>query len=279
MSKQIFPGYVGVTGGGTGATGPQGDKGDKGDKGDTGAQGAPGSGGGGPSDVPHSIPGCYIWLSADNISGISDGSPVTSWVDPVSGLAGTVVGTPPTYRTNVVNGLPAVRFNADGKYAMMAPFDHAEWSIFVVLKWIAYAAYNCIVGIGGQNVDSSEWLFVNGTQRYIWYLLNSPTGYGSYAPTIGTFHQTNTVLRMDSAMGPIVYTRTEKANDISPASMDPPGVGTNCYLFTRCWLGSGRAGDPRAINADVAEFIIYKRGLSAAEVVTIENYLATKYGL
>jgi hypothetical protein len=50
-------------------------------------------------------------LRADSIVGVPKGATVSSWTDTVNSIvAGTTIGTPPTYSTNRINGKPPVKF-------------------------------------------------------------------------------------------------------------------------------------------------------------------------
>ena len=69
-----------------------------------------------PSFYAASMPtnGLNVWLKADAIAGLTNGDFVSSW-DDSSGNGNHATNSTaikqPTYRTNVVNDLPAVRFN------------------------------------------------------------------------------------------------------------------------------------------------------------------------
>ena len=55
-----------------------------------------------------------VWLKADAITSLSDGDPVSTWTDSSNNSVNATQSTTskkPTYRTGVVNGQPAVRFD------------------------------------------------------------------------------------------------------------------------------------------------------------------------
>ena len=59
-----------------------------------------------------------LWLKADAISGLNDGDLVSSWLDQ-SGNAFNFSASGsarPTYKTNIQNGNPVVRFNGTSTY-------------------------------------------------------------------------------------------------------------------------------------------------------------------
>jgi len=81
-----------------------------------------------------------LWLKADAIQGLNDGDPVVNWADS-SGTgndAATTLGSP-TYHTDVLNSLPAIRFdnNVHGAHDELqvpedASLDLTNYTIFVV---------------------------------------------------------------------------------------------------------------------------------------------------
>ncbi|HEY5785863.1 MAG TPA: discoidin domain-containing protein [Microlunatus sp.] len=92
---------------------------------------------------------------ARDITGLSNGAVITSWVDPVSGhVAADATG--PTYQTNVVNGLPVARFN--GFQSLLT--DMAIWSgpitVTAVIKMATTANNQNIIGNSTSNAGF-EW--------------------------------------------------------------------------------------------------------------------------
>src|SRR5215216_5960726 len=65
-------------------------------------------------EAPETVAGLHLWLAADKITGLSNGAAVTQWND-FSGFANHAAQATalnqPSYQTNVINGLPVVRFD------------------------------------------------------------------------------------------------------------------------------------------------------------------------
>src|SRR6185312_13015156 len=60
-------------------------------------------------------------LSADSLA-LSNGANVTSWADSQNGItAGTLLGTAPTFQTNVQGGKPSVRCGGSGGLSIATP--------------------------------------------------------------------------------------------------------------------------------------------------------------
>jgi len=90
----------------------------------------------GASLAPDAIGNLQQWVKADQIVGLNDGDPVSTWSDQ-SGNARDFTGVGaarPTYNTNVQNGLPGLNFNGakgmTGSYTISAQ----PYSIAIVLK-------------------------------------------------------------------------------------------------------------------------------------------------
>jgi hypothetical protein len=64
-----------------------------------------------------------LWLDARQITGLVDGVPVASWSDASPALRTATQSTPssrPIYRTNAINGRPALRFDGIDDYLTVA---------------------------------------------------------------------------------------------------------------------------------------------------------------
>lgn len=85
-----------------------------------------------------------LWR-ADQITGLSDDSPVDTWVDSINGLVmGGTGSTRPRYRTNGINGKPGIQFSAASGHKLVLPRANAgplnaattarKYSIFIVYR-------------------------------------------------------------------------------------------------------------------------------------------------
>ena len=94
------------------------------------------------ADPTGSIAGCLLWLKADagvyNDAGstlATDTQTVQQWNDQSgngSHATQATSGKRPVYRTNVVNGLPALRFDASDDALTSITLSSTPWTIFVV---------------------------------------------------------------------------------------------------------------------------------------------------
>jgi hypothetical protein len=99
---------------------------------------------------PTQLSGCLLWLAADRITGLLDGAAVASWPD-LSGNANhaaqATAGNKPTYKTNIVNGYPVVRFAAaSAKFLnLTAPIAGQVFTCFAVIKPTAFGGSSPIL--------------------------------------------------------------------------------------------------------------------------------------
>ena len=219
---------------------------------------------------PSSVAGLKLWLKADSLS-LADDSPVDAWAD--SSLSGNGVAQVtgmkmPTFKTNVLNGLPVVRFDgiddtlfrpAAGGFACTE--GHA---VFAVLNPTSALAYGMAVvtnyqmnemrqsGAGGV----PEWMIPSGFAQ-----VNGANDLtGLWKVWTGTYAVASQTLELF-------------VNGVSQGTQSDPGplaVG-DIYVGSRTdtyhWLG------------DIAEVLVYDAALSGTDRQNIENYLITKYAL
>src|SRR5574343_1369214 len=83
-------------------------------------------GGGAAPFSPSDVPGLFQWLVAADITGLNDGDAVATWEDSSGNNRDASQATGanrPTYKTNIVNSLPVVRFDGSDDYLEMGDFS------------------------------------------------------------------------------------------------------------------------------------------------------------
>jgi hypothetical protein len=218
--------------------------------------------------APTDVANCEMWLAADNLSGLNDGDPVSTWAD-ASGnnRDGVVAGANrPVYKTNILNGKPVVRFDGVDDYM---PFSNwvarTSRTVFIVVKRATAGSGNRYLLQFGS---TSALLYSPGNSSWVW----STNQAGSDA-SIGTVTNTNwnlIVLRLQSASSMQAFLN----NGASGATTFDPqdGVTTNSSLQ----IGNTGTNAP---DVDVAELISFSGALSDPDMVTVRDYLGAKYGL
>jgi hypothetical protein len=206
------------------------------------------------------VAGLAGWFKADAIAGVADGAPVASWVD--SSGRGHALSAPtgrqPLYRSNQVNGRPAVSFDGvDDLLQAYFPLNQPT-TVFVV--------YRVRTDQGTQFVTDG---FNNGAMAdYV-----SGTQYGMYASggtvltkdgfTYAAFHVVGSVF---NGVASALYAEGGPAVAGNSGSASPSGLTIG---------NSGAWGAPAAV--DVAEVVLYDRALGPTDLDTVGNYLAAKY--
>lgn len=223
------------------------------------------AGGGGISD-PTDVAGCKLWLDAGQIGGLVDDDPVGSWPDASGqGNDGSVqVGSfRPRWRTNVVNGLPVVRFNGTDTYTVTLPdfmSGFTAGTMFWVLK--NSTSSNMSMSHWGTNADQDYYPFAGDSQVYL--------GDGSTArKSCGT-----PPFGLDSAFHILTINSASGAWSVRLAGAAFFSTATNTVAFDaspeigrNVWAG------------DIAEVVVYDSALGTTDRDNVEAYLASKYGL
>jgi len=209
--------------------------------------------------TPTQIAGLKVWLKADTLA-LADNDPVDTWADQ-SGVGNnvTAAGTArPLYKTNIRNGLPAVRF--DGSNDMMSGASAVTFRHVFVAFYHNGAAFP----IPGGAVGYSG--VVSGTVNTDLVILTGHEG------TTRFFDDTLTT----------VYHRdgTLKAENDMQAPMLTWGVCAISYATG--WtvtprLGKDRNNSGRHLNGDIGEVLAYDTVLSTADRQSVEAYLKSRW--
>lgn len=225
-----------------------------------------------PSSVqPSDFAGLSAWWKADAITGLADGGAVSTWNDS-SGNGNNAGGSGdarPLYRTNQVNGLPAVDFDGtdDWLNASSAPTHGNEQTLLAVVRLDAIGSLMMIrgaVGGGGISMDVAT------------------TG----ALGLGISAQAHTVVSGTTMTTGTWYILTGSVS----ASNDWMRARVNGSQTQAAWTGTATTARGTRIsndtvnaagklNGQIAELISYQALRSDAEILALEDYLATKYGL
>ncbi len=207
-----------------------------------------------PIFTPSAITGLQLWLKTDTITGVSSGSPISSWAD-ASGRGNTVTGAA-SYQTNAVNGLPAVRTTAGQTLRITTNFPPPYTVLYVARQngpnrqRVLSAFNNWLLG----------WWGASKRQAYFDGWVTNPGGVsadsGVYLYTAVGTGSLSTVYENGAQLA-------SNANGLS----GPNG------LVLGGWSGSEYS------DADFAEVIIYNQALSDTDRRKVEQYLGTKYGI
>lgn len=207
--------------------------------------------------------------------GQSDNTAVSSWA-PASGAETAAAtqatgGQQPTFRTNQINGLPAVLFTNAGS----SNLDTGAWGSSYAVPNTAFAVAKMTNTATDTNVFSGrtgvfDYLGVTGSGTQV------AIGAGFAAEVVATFtpgsafhiycavyNFTTSALYIDST------TAAATGSTGSAASSNMPGMR----------IGSNSSGSAAYPDGAIAEILFYNRALSASEITQMVAYLATKYAL
>jgi hypothetical protein len=233
------------------------------------------------------------WLKAnvgaftDNgVTLATDGTLVRRWNDnsPVLNHAGqTTDANKPTYRTNILNGNPVLRFSSDqfiDAAAVSGIGGTDNMHVFMVFKQNSWVNGGPTDGGGTFIIDRTS-----GTNNLMSFKMNTGDKYYYQKRNDGG----------GSLTGPTSVT-SALANTTTIVSFFR-SVGNNYGIFLNGRLDGTSAGDNESIvgpqirlgrhtnttngglNGDFAEIIVYNTSISATDRLKIESYLAIKYGV
>jgi len=223
-------------------------------------------------ELPSTITGLRMWLKADAITGKNDGDTIQTWTD--SGSNGNnptqaTAGSRATYKTNIINGLPVLRFNGtSNQYGITLDTGIAlnNYSLFVVHRPTSASQYGMVFGSTTGNSDA-ELLDMNypSAGKIGTYHAGPGNIGGAYSFTSGT--------PLISSFVASSGTGTPYNNGTAQSS------GTTATQTVSNWVLGNYTTGSYYYTGDIAEIILYSSGLSAANRISIENYLASKYGI
>ncbi len=222
---------------------------------------------GGGGFVPTDIAGCQLWLHADSLS-LSDGDPVATWTDS-SGQGNNATqgtsGTRPTFKTNILNGLPVVRFDGSKRLDGSVSISGDTMTAFVVAQ---LGSGGSVVGrmlsLGASGAESPS----NNISRFFDNALYQRGAANSLAGiTQGVWFLAGVVCNGST------FTFFKDGSGNSPES------STGNFGVTQYAVGNQIAVTNVGTDGDIAEIIIYDTALSTGNREAVEDYLGQKYSI
>jgi hypothetical protein len=221
--------------------------------------------------------GMRWWYDAQALSGYVDMDPVPTWPDG-SGNANTATAISgnsawqPRYRTNALNGHPAVEFFASGGnsrgYTMPGGAPPGEEHLFIVSS---VATASPPYHLGSQSFGPSFPATIDGTgtlQDHFGTTVARTCTPGVNTTTAGggfIYHAHGATGQWDNDVNGVT-----KVNDPSNT------VGYGSQLLGQWNFGGFSAN---IFQGRIGEFRVYDGALSSTDITNIENALATKWGI
>ncbi len=239
------------------------------------------------TEVPTLFSGLQIWYDtalASTINGgtFSDGTTVTSLTNRATGTNGAAGGTgrEPTVQNgagDTLNGYPVIRFATAGTYDNIRfttnSFDNATgWTVVMLAKTVITAGFNPALFMITNSAQSSlTGVRYFGGSQFVFY---TPVGSANVTSSIdpdGTWKIITA--RYDStaaAASRCTFRWAKVARTVTNGGTPPSGTvpDTATYVETMS-----------AFDGDLAEQIAYNRALTDAEIIALEDYLSSKWGV
>ena len=211
--------------------------------------------------TPDQISGLQLWYAANAITGKVDGDTLTTWTDAGSQLKDLTEATnPPSYRTNVINSLPVVRFDGTNDTLKTSTITSIAQplTVFMVVK--------------SNNLSKDRYWDTRITGRTLFG--NDSSGYELYA---GSSLLTGGTRDTSWHIFTVIYNGASSVarRDGTSIISGNPGTGAMTPEFV---VGSDGLGAD-FLSGDVAECGVYNVALSTANHNALGQGLATKYGL
>lgn len=224
-----------------------------------------------------------FWLDAASITGLNDGDPVTTWQDKSPNayhLTQATATNRPTYRTNVQNGLAAVRFTGASQHHFTDRTDVFARSVsgtndpltaFVVMKNLGpLANFPAVFGSGTNNTHRDVLYFRSTANEQI----NLSRGGG--ADRAGNLAPVTILswIRAGVNAGGLWLNNVLLRDG---AGYDP-NIADGAYAtqFFRSTTLTPNAGH---FDGDALEIVIYRANLTRAQRAQAEADLAKKWGI
>ena len=222
------------------------------------------------------------WFKAETLTNLSSGVKVASWSD-VSGngynATQSTASQQPIYVTNVLNGLPAVRFAAASstwlKFTNPVQDDFTIVAVFASAQGtgtgtLYYQGAGLVNGeVGGTVNDFGTCLFANGQ-------VCAGTGNPDTAVVSGAGFN-------DGRGHLLTFTRTKSAGEVAlfvDGALAGMVLGSTASLTAPTQLALGaQLTASRYLSGDLAEVQVYATALSDLDRQSLERGLGLKYGL
>jgi len=223
----------------------------------------------------NSIKDLALWLETTQVESFNeseavDGTLITQWFDinklsTVKPVVNSVVARA-TYRTNVINGLPAIYFNGGGWFDVnFRVTNNTTKTIFAVAM--------------NQNNNQRNYIFDNATCTQYCFIIESNTNSAGHMHAGASSIQGSFQLRKPYVIT-MIYNSANSFYRYNGVQNPTANTGNN-PMFNNIRIGASCMGtaSPEAFIGHIAEFIVFDRVLKADEYLDIENYLSKKWSI
>lgn len=210
------------------------------------------------------LSGKLLYLTVDNVSGT-----VSSWADASgNGTSVTVVGSPAVV-ASAINARPAVRF--DGSTQLIntgLSLPYASIPNLTMVSVHLVRSVSAAFTVWSTDGENGGWLRAHlHSQTSGNFILQTGSG-TDYVPSFGAGVGTpRIVLTQYSSSGIMARVNGSQQSTGTVNSVNT----TNTLRICAGYRSEGKA------PIDLAEFVVFNRVLTAAEIATVESYFSAKY--
>lgn len=236
-----------------------------------------------PSWSPPDVAGLVGWWKADAIGGLSDGDPVATWEDSHTSnrdLAQATGSKKPTYKTNILSGKAAVRFDGTD--------DYLDFSGAAFLTGTACTL--AVVHIRRAPTTSSRLVACHNSARTSfdydhvsqWLVYGESTGTETGAYRNGQVTR-QTGISNDVAVLSLFWfdgTNGNQRHNGAAASPTASGGSTGTFNVDHLIVGAGFDGGAvsRFCQDDICEIVLWDNDIGSTERTNLEAY-TDRWGL
>lgn len=218
-----------------------------------------------------------LWLRAD--SSVTESGNVSTWGD-ISGndINFTVdAGTVPFVASSGLNSQPAVSFGAGELIASDNDIldNTAEMTIFIAMRPDDASGAEGVLCKRVGNADEQAYVIFQNGANFIARMAESSSLQVTAATAIAASTNEIYTIKYDGSNG----TETEVFTGGTSAATGNGQPSTLANNASNLIIGTFNSGDTRRFDGDIAEIIMYRDALNAAERLIIENYLSDKYAI
>jgi hypothetical protein len=233
--------------------------------------------------APDSLSDLVAWYKADAITGLSDDDPVSTWTDSsASGWNASESTTHrPTYKTNILNSKPIVRFSGTNNLSL--------GSVDMARNVAGVTVYSVV---SKDNTSGSKWvLFCSGTgasTARVALQSGSSTWTGVRRLSSDTARLATAATNIPATTWTVFGAVVDFANGDIEQYINGTLDGTNTTFSTgnsentaaaNVRIGSDAQAYTAPWDGDIAEVLVVHTAVSATDREKIEGYLAHKWGL
>jgi hypothetical protein len=223
------------------------------------------------------------WYDADAITGLSDGDSVTTWDDESGNARDVSTGSAPTYKTNILNSKPVVRFTVTQYLKHDAAFMYANGSctIAIVVSGPGSGSLNFALAEGRSSNNNPVYAPIarnsslgdaNGLK--MWYRNDANSSVINYEDAVASTISNTIAVVIDDGSS-IVTTKDGGSAVTAVASYSRSTTTLDRFAIGALFRSAYALG----WDGDIAEIVIADSSLGLIDRQKLEGYLAHKWGL